>query len=164
MRKRGVLPTDARSWVAPISHLMLELQSTCADKEASMARKPSSNPTEVELQILRVLWDRGSATVREVHEALEAERDTGYSTTLKMMQVMTEKGLLIKDDTQRPQMFRPAMSQDQAQTQFVDDLIQRVFGGAAEKLILRAVSSKHVSRKDFQEIRKLLKKLEGESQ
>ena len=128
-----------------------------------MARRASSNPTQVELQILGVLWSRGPSTVRQVHDALGEERDTGYSTTLKMMQVMTDKGLLLKDDDQRPQMYRPAMSQDQAQTQFVDDLILRVFGGAAEKLIVRAVSSKHVSRKDLQEIRKLLKKLEGES-
>lgn len=128
-----------------------------------MARKPSQNLTDVELQILGVLWGRGPSTVRQVHEALEDERETGLSTTLKMMQVMTAKGLLLKDDDQRPQVYRPAMSQEEAQTQFVDDLIQRVFGGAADKLILRAVSSKHVSRKDREQIRKLLKKLEGES-
>jgi len=128
-----------------------------------MARRPSSNPTEVELQILRVLWERGPSSVREVHLALEDDRDTGYSTTLKMMQVMTEKGLLLKDDSRRPQVYRPAISQEQAQTQFVDDMIQRVFGGAADKLILRAVSSRHLSRQDLEQIRKLLKKLEGDS-
>jgi len=128
-----------------------------------MARRPSSNPTEVELQILRVLWERGPSSVREVHLALEEARDTGYSTTLKMMQVMTEKGLLLKDDSRRPQVYRPAISQEQAQTQFVDDMIQRVFGGAADKLILRAVSSRHLSREDIEQIRKLLKKLEGDS-
>ena len=128
-----------------------------------MARRPSSNPTEVELQILRVLWERGPSSVREVHLALEDDRDTGYSTTLKMMQVMTEKGLLLKDDSRRPQVYRPAISQEQAQTQFVDDMIQRVFGGAADKLILRAVSSRHLSRQDLEQIRKLLKKLEGGS-
>ncbi len=128
-----------------------------------MARRPSSNPTEVELQILRVLWERGPSSVREVHLALEEDRDTGYSTTLKMMQVMTEKGLLLKDDSRRPQVYRPAISQEQAQTQFVDDMIQRVFGGAADKLILRAVSSRHLSREDIEQIRKLLKKLEGGS-
>ncbi len=128
-----------------------------------MARKPSPNLTDVELQILGVLWQRGPSTVREVHEALEDQRETGLSTTLKMMQVMTAKGLLIKDDDQRPQVFHPAITQEQAQTQFVDDLIQRVFGGAADKLILRAVNSRHVSRKDLEQIRKLLKKLEGES-
>ncbi len=128
-----------------------------------MARKPSPNLTEVELQILGALWARGPSTVRAVHEALEAQRETGLSTTLKMMQVMTAKGLLLKDDDQRPQVYRPAVSQEQAQTQFVDDLIQRVFGGAADKLILRAVSSQHVSRKHLEQIRKLLKRLEGDS-
>ncbi len=128
-----------------------------------MPRRPSSNPTEVELQILAVLWERGPSTVREVHTALEADRDTGYSTTLKMMQVMTEKGLLLKDDSQRPQVYRPALSQEQAQMQFVDDLIQRVFGGAADKLILRAINSHHVSPEDLEQIRKLLRKLEGDS-
>jgi predicted transcriptional regulator len=128
-----------------------------------MARRPSPNPTEVELQILRVLWQRGPSTVRDVHEALASERDTGYSTTLKMMQVMTEKGLLLKDDRQRPQVYRPALSQDAAQTRFVDDLILRVFGGAADQLILRAVASRHVSRKDRQRIRELLGKLEDDA-
>jgi predicted transcriptional regulator len=128
-----------------------------------MARRPSPNPTEVELRILSVLWERGPSTVREVHDALRDERETGYSTTLKMMQVMVEKGLLLKDDERRPQVYRPAITQEQAQTQFVDDMIQRVFGGAADKLILRAVSSSHVSRQDLEQIRELLKKLEGDS-
>lgn len=124
-----------------------------------MARKPSPHPTDVEFQILGVLWANGPSTVRQVHVALQGERDTGYSTTLKMMQVMTDKGLLLKDDSQRPQVYRPAISQDTAQTEFVDDMIQRVFGGAADKLILRAVRSRHVSRRDLSEIRKLLKTL-----
>ncbi len=128
-----------------------------------MPRRPSPTLTEVELQILAALWERGPSTVREVHNALEDDRDTGYSTTLKMMQVMTEKGLLLKDEDQRPQVYRPAISQEQAQMQFVDDLIQRVFGGAADKLILRAITSRHISADDLTQIRKLLRKLEGDS-
>ena len=128
-----------------------------------MARRPSSKPTEVELQILGVLWERGPCTVREVHSALEDDRGTGYSTTLKMMQVMTDKGLLLKDDGQRPQVYRPAISREQAQTQFVDDLIQRVFGGSADKLVLHAINSRHVSSEDLVQIRKLFKKLEGDA-
>ena len=81
-----------------------------------MPRLPSSTPTEVELQILGTLWRIGPSTVRQVHDALQDERATGYSTTLKMMQVMTEKGLLIKDDKQRPQVYRPAASEQQTQT------------------------------------------------
>lgn len=129
-----------------------------------MARRPSSKPTEVELQILGVLWQQGPSTVRAVHNALDGDRDTGYSTTLKMMQVMTDKGLLIKDDSQRPQVYRPSLTQEQAQTQFVDDLIQRVFGGSADKLVLRAINSRHVSPEDIEQIKKLLNSLEGESQ
>jgi BlaI family transcriptional regulator, penicillinase repressor len=128
-----------------------------------MPRRPSANPTDVELQILSVLWQRGPSTVREVHEALRSERDTGQSTTLKMMQVMTEKGLLLKDDDRRPQVYRPAISREQAQTRFVDDLIQRVFGGAANQLVLRAVSSQHLSSEDREQIRGILKQLEGDS-
>ena len=126
-----------------------------------MARRPSPNPTEVELQILGALWERGPSTVREVHLALEDCRDTGYSTTLKMMQVMTEKGLLLKDESRRPQVYRPAISREQAQTRFVDDMIQRVFGGAADKLIQRAIRSRRLSRQELDEIRKLLKDAEG---
>jgi predicted transcriptional regulator len=113
------------------------------------------------MQILTVLWERGPSTVREVHIALEGERDTGYSTTLKMMQVMTDKGLLIKDDSQRPQVYRPVLSQEEAQTRVVDDVVQRVFGGAAEKLILRAINSREISPNDVAQIQELLKKLEG---
>jgi BlaI family transcriptional regulator, penicillinase repressor len=125
-----------------------------------MARPPSTQPTLVELQILRVLWQHGPSTVRQVHLALSSQRDTGYSTTLKMMQVMTGKSLLRRDETQRPQVYRPTMSEEAAQTSLVDDLVQRAFGGAADKLILRTLSSKRVSAQELSQIRKLLQKLE----
>jgi len=143
---------DWRAW-AQSSHRSIKI----------MARKPSPNLTEVELQILGVLWDRGPSTVRQVHEALEAQRETGLSTTQDDAG-HDRQGPAAQDDEQRPQVYRPALSQEQAQTQFVDDLIQRVFAGAADKLILRAVSSRHVSRKDLEQIRKLLKKLQGDGQ
>jgi predicted transcriptional regulator len=129
-----------------------------------MPRLPSSTPTEVELQILGTLWQIGPSTVRQVHDALQDQRATGYSTTLKMMQVMTEKGLLIKDDKQRPQVYRPAASEQQTQTHLVDDLIQRAFRGAADQLVLRAVRSKHLSKDEIAEIQKLLRRVERESQ
>jgi predicted transcriptional regulator len=125
-----------------------------------MARRASTQPTQVELQILRVLWRLGRGTVRQVHVALSSQRDTGYSTTLKMMQVMTAKGLLLKDDSQRPQVYRPAMSEQEAQTSLVDDLVLRAFDGAADKLVLRAVASGRVSPGELAEIHKLLRKLE----
>jgi len=125
-----------------------------------MARKASNHPTEVELEILNVLWNRGPSTVSQIHEVLRQYRETGLSTTLKMVQVMTEKGLLIKDDSQRPQIFRPAMSQTRAQAGLVDDLMQRAFGGAVDRLVMAALESKTVSRKAIEQIKKLIGEFE----
>ena len=125
-----------------------------------MPRKASSQPTEVELQILNVLWAQGPSSVSRIHEALKASRDTGLSTTLKMVQVMTEKGLVIKDGSRRPQIFRPAMSQEDAQTGLVDDLLQRAFGGSVDKLVLRALESKKVSESEINQIKKLIGQFE----
>jgi BlaI family penicillinase repressor len=127
-----------------------------------MARKQSPQPTDVELAILRVLWQRGPSTVREVYLALQSSRDTGYSTTLKMMQVMLEKGLLWRDDSQRPQVYTPSQPEEQTQRQMVNNLLQKVFGGSARKLVLRAVESERLSAQELAEIRKLLKQMEGE--
>jgi BlaI family penicillinase repressor len=125
-----------------------------------MPRSPSSRPNDVELAILRVVWNRKSCTVREVHEALQAERDTGYTSTLKMMQVMCEKGLLKRDDSQRPQIYRPAIPQEQTQKKLVRDLVKTVFGGSARKLVMQAVQSHKISREELKEIRNLLDQLE----
>ena len=116
----------------------------------------TQSPTPVELAILQVLWQRGPSTVRQVHNTLKQQRETGYSTTLKMVQVMTEKGLLRKDETVRPQVFTPSRRQDQTQVQLLDELIQRAFGGSAKNLVLRAVSAKRVSADDLVEIKKLI--------
>jgi BlaI family penicillinase repressor len=125
-----------------------------------MPRNPSSRLNDVELAILRVIWNRKACTVREVHEALQAERDTGYTSTLKMMQVMCEKGLLKRDGTQRPQVYRPAIPQEQTQKKIVRDLVNTVFGGSARKLVMQAVQSHKISREELAEIRKLLDQLE----
>src|SRR5690242_6445791 len=128
-----------------------------------MARRSSPQPTEVELAILRVLWGCGPSTVREVHAALRGHPDrqeTGYSTTLKMMQVMLDKGLLVRDESRRPQVYRPAVPEKQTQRRMVDDLIQRVFGGSARKLVLRAIESEHVTPEELAEIRNLLKQID----
>lgn len=126
-----------------------------------MPRSPSSVPTEVELAILDVLWQRGPSTVRQIHDVLKHERGTGYSTTLKMVQVMTDKGLLHKDDSQRPQVYTPAQQQEQTQLQLVDDLIQKGFGGSAMKLVLRAASAKRISADELAEVRRLLDQAKG---
>ena len=126
-----------------------------------MPRKPSSQPNEVELAILRVLWERGPSSVRAVHEILRHGRDTGYTSTLKMMQVMAEKGLLRRDDSGRPQLYRPAVPAEQTQRGIVQDMIQKVFGGSARQLVMRAVESEHVTAAELAEIRKLLDHKEG---
>lgn len=126
-----------------------------------MPRKPSSQPNDVELAILRVLWDRGPSTVRDVHEALQHSRDSVYTGTAKMMQVMCDKALLTRDDSVRPQLYSPAVPEEQTQKQILRHVIQRVFGGSARKLVLRAVESEQLPPGEVAEIRKLLKKLEG---
>src|ERR1700722_19847638 len=122
-----------------------------------MPRPPASVPTEVELAILRVLWAKGPATVRQVYDALKDERGTGYSTTLKMMQVMTDKKLVLKDDSQRPQVYRPAQREEQTQLQLVDDLILHGFSGSALKLVMSAVSANRISADEMKRIRDILK-------
>lgn len=121
------------------------------------AREPNS-PTQVELAILQVLWQRGPSTVRGIHNALKSERDTGQSTTLKMVQVMTEKGLLLKDESVRPQVYRPSRPAEQTQLQLIDELIQRAFGGRASELVMRAASAKRITPQELTEIKKLIER------
>lgn len=125
-----------------------------------MPRRPASQPTEVELQILNTLWTIGPSPVREIHEALEGERDVAFTTTQKMVQVMVDKGLLVRDDSVRPMVFAPAMSRDDAQLGLVDDLLQRAFGGAVDKLVMQALRSKGVKANELKRINALLKRIE----
>jgi len=127
-----------------------------------MARRKSSRPTDRELTILRILWDKGRSTVREVNEVMNKDEDTGYTTTLKLMQIMTEKGLLIRDQSQRQHIYRSAFTEEKTQKQLVGDLLERAFSGSAEKLVMRALSAKKVSAKQLIRIRKMLDELEGE--
>jgi predicted transcriptional regulator len=126
----------------------------------AMARPPASQPTDVELQILDVLWQRGGSTVREVHDALSTARETGYSTTLKMLQVMLEKGLVRRDDSIRPQRYRPAKTQKETQRQLLDNLTQKAFGGSAKRLVMQMLSSRRITPADLAEIRRLIKNAE----
>lgn len=121
-----------------------------------MPRHPTPHPTDVELQILEVLWQRGSSTVRQVHDALAADRDTGYSTTLKMMQVMREKALLVRDDSVRPQLYDAAKGREQTQLRLVDDLIHKAFRGSAQKLLMRLLSANRVRPEELAEMQKLV--------
>jgi predicted transcriptional regulator len=122
-----------------------------------MPRPPATVPTGVELAILGVLWAKGPSTVRDIHNALKEERATGYSTTLKMIQVMTEKELVLKDESVRPQVYRPARREDQTQLQLIDDLILRGFGGSAMKLVMSAVAAKRVKPDELAALKELLK-------
>jgi BlaI family penicillinase repressor len=126
-----------------------------------MARHRNSRPTDRELTILRILWDNGPATVREVNEAMNEDQDTGYTTTLKLMQIMTDKGLLRRDDSQFKHVYKPAMTEEKAQKLLVGELLEKAFSGSAEKLVMRALSAKKVSAKELEKIRKMLDEFEG---
>jgi BlaI family transcriptional regulator, penicillinase repressor len=113
-------------------------------------------PTDAELEILRVLWELGPSTVRQVHEAQAGTRDTGYTTTLKMMQIMAEKGLVTRDESARTHVYAARVSQESTQRQLLNDLVDRAFGGSAKELVLRALSSHTTSDEELNEIRKLI--------
>jgi predicted transcriptional regulator len=121
-----------------------------------MARHKNPRPTDRELTILQILWDKGPSTVREVNEAMNRDEDTGYTTTLKLMQIMTEKGLLNRDDSRFKHIYKPAITEEKTQKQLVGDLLERAFSGSAEKLVMRALSAKKVSEKELAGIRKML--------
>lgn len=127
-----------------------------------MPRPAPSQPTEVELQILGILWKQGPSTARQIHNCLTEDRETNYSTTVKMLSVMLDKRLVKRDETVRPQVFRPAASQQWTQQQMLKSLIQRVYDGSAGSLVLQALNSHKTSPEDLAEIRRLLSELEGE--
>ena len=118
-------------------------------------------PTKVELSILRVLWEKGPGSVREIQARLSVTRETGYTTALKMLQIMTEKGLVERDESVRPQIYRAKFSQEKTQKQLLHDLVQRAFGGSVKALVMQAISSKRSSPEDLEAIEKLLDRFEG---
>ncbi len=127
-----------------------------------MARGKTLRPTDRELTILRILWDSGPCTVRQVNDAMNADGSTGYTTTLKLMQIMTDKGLLRRDDSKFKHIFKPALTEAKAQKQLVGDMLERAFSGSAEKLVMRALSAKKISAVELARIRKMLDEFEGE--
>jgi BlaI family transcriptional regulator, penicillinase repressor len=120
-------------------------------------------PTKLELSILNVLWQKGPATVREIHAVINQSKPTAINTVLRMLQIMTEKGLATRDDTVRPQIYRPRYSQQQTQTHLVKDLIQRAFDGSVKEMVLRALSTRKPSPKTLKAMEKLLEEFEGDS-
>ena len=118
--------------------------------------KPLPRPTDAELAILRVLWERGPSTVRHVHESLSEARETGYTTTLKLMQIMAEKGLLTRDESQRTHVYSVRLTQDQTQRQLVSDLMNRAFGGSAAALVMQALNAQAATPEELAEIQQLI--------
>jgi len=126
-----------------------------------MPKKGPPKPTDAELQILRVLWQRGASTVREVQQLLNETKPTGYTTVLKLLQIMTEKGLVRRDEKQRAHVYEARLAQHQTQRQMVTDLLNRVFDGSASNLLLHALASKEsASREELTQIREILDELE----
>src|ERR1700722_386099 len=125
-----------------------------------MPAKPP-RPTEGELAILRVLWDGGPATVRQILHTLNQTKPTGYTTALKLLQIMTEKGLVERDELVRPQVYRPSCPREQTQRQLVRDLLHRAFGGSVRTLVLHALAEKKSSTEELAELEKLLDRFEG---
>jgi BlaI family transcriptional regulator, penicillinase repressor len=117
-------------------------------------------PTDAELSILAVLWRRGPSTVREVHEALKPTQDTGYTTILKLMQIMAQKGLVERDETLRSHVYQAVAGKDDTQRSLLGDLMDKAFSGSASQLVMRALSVKPASRQELREIRALLDSLQ----
>jgi BlaI family transcriptional regulator, penicillinase repressor len=124
-----------------------------------MAKPP--RPTPGELGILRVLWEQGPLTVREIHARLERQRPTGYTTVLKLLQIMTDKGLVRRDETARAHVYEARAPEEQTQRQLVRDLLDRAFGGSATKLVMHALSARKTSRAELARIREMIDRLEG---
>ncbi len=118
-------------------------------------------PTAAELQILRVLWDAGPCSVREIQRILNQIKPTGYTTVLKLLQIMTAKGLVDRDEEQRPQIYRARYRREHTQRQLLHDLVQRAFGGSVKALVLQALASRRSSLAELEEIEKLLDRMEG---
>ncbi len=126
----------------------------------NMASKPR-RPTEGELGILRVLWEAGPRSVRDIQHVLNESRPTGYTTVLKLLQIMTGKGLVDRDESKRPQIYRARYSQEHTQRQLVRDLLQRAFGGSVKALVLQALAAKRSSAEELEAMEKLLDRFEG---
>ena len=127
-----------------------------------MSDREPPRPTDAELEILAVLWSRGPSTVREVHETITKRRATQYTTVLKLLQIMTEKRLVERNEKQRAHVYEAARPREWTQSQLAGDLIQRAFSGSAKSLILGVLSARKTSKRELAEIRKLLDECEKE--
>lgn len=126
--------------------------------------KEKFKPSEAELQILQILWSKGASSVRDVHEKLNQKKDLGYTTTLKTMQRMLEKKMLIREESSKVHLYKAALKEDETQSELVDRILLSAFGGSALKMVLTALGSKRTSTEELKKIKELISKMEkGES-
>jgi len=121
-----------------------------------MAKSEQPRPTDAELEILRVLWQKGASTVRDVYAEVSKNKPIGYTTVLKLMQIMAEKGLVERDEEQRAHVYKARAQQDETQRRMVQDLLRRAFDGSAARLVVQALESGRTSAEELSQIRKLL--------
>jgi len=121
-----------------------------------MPKRPATQPTEAELEVLTVLWDRGESTVREVHEVLQQDRQTSLTTTLKILQVMTRKGLVLRDSDAYPHRYRPAKGAKKTQVGLVKDLARKAFDGSVSRLLVSVVENGGLSDEELKELKRLI--------
>jgi BlaI family penicillinase repressor len=126
-----------------------------------MAHEPLQKPTASELEILRVLWTRGPSTVREVHESLREQKALGYTTVLKLLQIMTTKGTVRRNEDQRAHVYEACLPATETKRQLAGDVLQRVFEGSASELMMHALAGRRTSKKELEELRRLLDEYEG---
>ena len=124
-----------------------------------MATTKTIKPTESELEILNILWNKGTASVREVHEVLLLTKEAGYTTTLKLMQIMHEKGLVKRDDSSKTHIYQPAVSKEKTQKHLLNKMIDQVFGGSPGELVMQALGNHKASAEELEEIQKILDNL-----
>lgn len=129
-------------------------------KKNKMKRKENIKPTEAELEILQILWSNGSSTVKEVNKELSKTKETGYTTTLKMMQIMHEKDLVKREMDGRRHIYTAALKKEETQQALLDRILNSAFGGSAGKLVMQALGNKKTTKEELQEIKKLIEKLE----
>jgi predicted transcriptional regulator len=132
-----------------------------ADK--STTDKATPRPTDAELAILNVLWERGPSTVREVHDALSSSQETGYTTVLKLLQIMTDKRLVVRDESQRAHIYAASESEQRTQRKLIGDLMERAFGGSPSKLVMQALSASKASADELTAIRQMIDQIEGDA-
>jgi BlaI family transcriptional regulator, penicillinase repressor len=132
----------------------------CYEIHRTMDEKIKNLPTNSELEILQILWEQGPATVRMVYEGLKPERETGYTTTLKTMQIMTEKGMLCRDTSSRTHIYKPLITRERTQKYFLNKMIDGLFSGSASSLVIGALGNQKLTADEIFEIREYLKKFE----